>query len=195
MSEGDPDRPLVERARAELPYGTAAYEELVRKHGGAVYRRAYSILRSESDAEEATQDVFLAVFRGLGRFRFERPFQHWLSIVTLNACRMILRKRAAEQRRRDAVETHSPPPAPTAEPDSLMRDLVLGLLDRIEEGTRVVLLMRFVEGFTFPEIAAQLDLSESAVKMRASRGAKQLRALYEEASRTKGPEESEDGGT
>jgi len=195
MSEGDPDRPLVERVRAELPYGTAAYEELVRKHGSGVYRRAYSILRSESDAEEASQDVFLAVFRGLGRYRFERPFSHWLSIVTLNACRMILRRRAAEQRRRDAVEERTPEAPPSAPRDSLLRDLVLQLLDRIEEGTRLVLLMRFVEGFSYPEIAAQLELSESAVKMRASRGAKQLRALYEEAARTHEPEDLEDAGT
>ena len=190
MSQGDPDRPLVEQARAELPYGTCAYEQLVSKHSGSVYRRAYSILRSEADAEEATQDVFLAVFRGLGRFRFERPFTHWLSIVTLNACRMILRKRAAEQRRRDAAEQEAPVHATSDGPrDTLLRDRVLRLLDRIDEGTRIVLLLRFVEGFTFPEIADQLDLSESAVKMRASRGAKKLRALYEEASQPRGNEE------
>ena len=99
----DPDRPLVERAQSELPYGTAAYNELVRRYSDRVYRRAYRILRSQADAEEAVQDVFLAVFRSVRRYRFEKPFVHWLNTITLNSCRMILRKRASEQRRRSAL--------------------------------------------------------------------------------------------
>lgn len=177
--EQDPDRALVEQAQAELPYGTRAYNELVRKHSGRVYARAYGILRSRADAEEAVQDVFLAVFRNLPRFRFERPFVHWLNTVTLNACRMILRKRASEQRRRQAAEQQAPPPERPEPPDVAQRRLVLELLDALDPGTRVPLLLRYVEGYSYPELARELDLSESAVKMRVSRGSKKLRALYE----------------
>ena len=179
----DPDRALVERTKAELPYGTGAFNELVRKYTSRVYGRAYGILRSCSDAEEAVQDVFLAVFRNLARFRFDRPFIHWLNTVTLNACRMILRKRAAEQRRRRAAEEKAPPPEKVVPPDTALRQLVLELLDELDPGTRIPLIMRFVEGYTFPEIASELDLSESAVKMRVSRGSKKLRELYEARTR------------
>ena len=141
MEDGDPDRPLVERARSELPYGSVAYTELMGKYSASVYRRAFAILRSESDAEEVAQDVFLAVFRHLPRFRFERPFSHWLSTVTLNACRMTLSRRASEQRRRAALEREAPAPQP--EPDVFARAIVLELLDQIEPGTRVALLLRF----------------------------------------------------
>ncbi len=183
MSESDPDRTLIERAKNELPYGTTAYNELIRKHSGTVYRRAYRILRSEADAEEAAQDVFLAVFRHLPRFRFERPFSHWLSTVTLNTCRMVLRRRAQERRRREAVARQPPPVPESLRSEEQLRRLVSDLLDQLDEGTRVPMVMRFVEGYTYAEIAAQLDLSESAVKMRVSRGSKQLRALYEESMR------------
>lgn len=179
-SNEDPDRELVERAKAELPYGTSAFNELVRRHSSRVYGRAYGILRSSADAEEAVQDVFLATFRNLPKFRFERPFVHWLNTVTLNACRMILRKRASEMRRRRAAHEKAPPPERPSPPDVALRTLVLELLDSIDPGTRVPLLLRFVEGYTYSEIAEQLDLSESAVKMRVSRGAKKLRGLYEE---------------
>jgi RNA polymerase sigma-70 factor (ECF subfamily) len=192
MTEGDTDRPLVEQAQTELPYGTAAYDELVRKHSAAVYRRSYSILRSAPDAEEATQDAFLAVFRSLPRFRFERPFSHWLSTVTLNACRMILRRRASEQRKREALEHQPELPHAAEPPDSLARDRVLTLLDKLDPGTRVALLMRFVEGYTYTEIAEQLELSESAVKMRVSRGAKRLRDLHEEQRAAGSTKEAED---
>ncbi len=185
--EQDPDRELVEQAKAELPYGTRAYNALVRKHTGRVYGRAYGILRSRADAEEAVQDVFLAVFRNLPRFRFERPFVHWLNTVTLNACRMILRKRASEQRRRQAAEEQAPPPERPEPPDVVQRRLVLDLLDALDPGTRVPLLLRYVEGYSYPELAKELDLSESAVKMRVSRGAEKLRALYEARTGESGP--------
>ncbi len=182
MAEVDPDRELIERAQAELPYGTAAYDELVRKYSPDVYRRSYRILRSSPDAEEASQDVFLAVYRNLRRFRFEKPFSHWLSTITLNACRMILRRRAQEQRRRSAVAQERPPPDPPLR-NGVLRRVVLELLDTLEPGTRVAVLLRFVDGYTYGEIAEQLELSESAAKMRVSRGAKRLRELYEERAR------------
>ena len=58
-----------------------------------------ALLSFSSDRWQSVQ-VFVSVFRNLPRYRFERPFLHWLNTVALNACRMILRKRASEQRRR-----------------------------------------------------------------------------------------------
>ncbi len=57
---GDADRPLVERAQTELPYGAPAYDELVRKYSAVVFGRAYGIPRCSADADEVTQGVFLA---------------------------------------------------------------------------------------------------------------------------------------
>jgi hypothetical protein len=82
MGDVDPDRELVARAQKELPQRAAAYNQLVRRHTSNIYRRSYRILRSEPDAEEATQDVLMAMFRNLPSFRFERPLSSWLSVVT-----------------------------------------------------------------------------------------------------------------
>lgn len=188
----DPDRALVEQVKRELPHGTSAYNTLVRKYSGRVYGRAYAILRSSGDAEEVVQDVFLSVFRNLSRYRFERPFLHWLNTVTLNACRMTLRKRASEQRRRQAAQEQALPPERPVPPDVAMRRLVLELLDALDPGTRVPLLLRYVEGYTYPELAEELELSESAVKMRVARGSRKLRELYE--ARTTADARAEDGG-
>ncbi len=194
----DPDRELVERAQGELPYGTRAFDELVRRHSSRVYQRAYRILRSRPDAEEAAQEVFLAAFRNLPRYRFERPFGHWLNVVTLNACRMALRQRAQQERKREAVADEAPRTTAPEASDPSLRKVVLELLDELEPGTRIPLLMRFVEGHSFPDIAQELDLSEPAVKMRVSRGAKRLRELYEQrlaeaAQRRASAGENDDG--
>jgi RNA polymerase sigma factor (sigma-70 family) len=178
MEQADPDRVLVERAQAELPRKTAAYNALVRRHTPLIYRRAYGILRSEADAEEATQDVLLAVYRSLPSYRPDRPFAHWVGTVTLNACRMLLRRRAQERRRLEAAAAEpAAPPAPTSDPS--LRALLLELLDELEPSVRIPLLLRLVEERSYAEIAADLDLGESAVKMRVARGAKRLRELYE----------------
>lgn len=130
----DPDRELVERAQGELPYGTRSFDELVRRHSSHVYQRAYRILRSGPDAEEAVQDVFLAAFRSLPQYRFERPFEHWLNVVTLNACRMLLRKRGQQERKKEAVAEAAPPAETPAQGDPALRSLVLELLDELEPG-------------------------------------------------------------
>jgi RNA polymerase sigma-70 factor (ECF subfamily) len=184
MGSRDPDRDLVERAQLELPYGTSAYNQLVHRYSAHVFRRSYRILRSRADAEDAAQDVFLAVYRSLPRFRFERPFSHWLSTITLNACRMILRRRAQEQRRRAAAKREGDPAPTPPQSDPALRQVVHELLDSLDPGTRIPLLMRFVEGYAYAEIAKELELSESAVKMRVSRGAKRLRELYEKRTAT-----------
>ncbi len=181
----DEDHVLVEKAQGELPYGTIAYETLVTRHSSRVFQRSYRILRSSADAEEATQDVWLAVFRALPRYRFETPFTHWLSAITLNSCRMILRRRAAERRRRDAIKREPLRPVEAPQTDSGLRALLSELLDQLDPGIRVAMLMRFVEGYTNSEVAEQLDLSESAVKMRISRGSKRLRELYESRTQSK----------
>ena len=178
VAETEPDRELVKRAQRELPNRTRAYDQLVRQYSGPVFQRAYRILQSVPDAEEASQDVFLAVYRHLPRFRFERPFSHWVSTVTLNACRMILRRRASEKRRRDAVAQDPPPQEQSSDPT--LRRVVLDLLDELDPSHRIPLVMRYLEGYTYSEIARELDISESAVKMRVSRSAKRLRGLYEE---------------
>jgi len=180
MSERDPDRDLVESAQSQLPYGTVAYNALVRRHTDGVYRRCYRILQSRPDAEEAAQDTFLAVFHGLPRFRPEQPFTHWLGVVTLNSCRMLLRRRASEQRRRSAFEEQSEPRPQLPLRNGVLRRVVIRLLDELDPAVRIPVLMHYLEGYTYAEIAEQLDVSESAAKMRVSRGSKRLRELYEQ---------------
>ncbi len=176
----DPDAELVRRAQQELPRRTSAYNELVRRHSGYVFRRAYGILRSEQDAEDVAQEVFLATYHNLPKFEPDRAFLHWLSTVTLNACRMSLRRRSQEQRRRTGLKEEPGPRSVEQNTDPTLRRVVLELLDELDPSMRIPLLLRHVNGYSHKEIAQELELGESAVRMRVSRGAKRLRELYEQ---------------
>jgi len=84
------ERSLVERAQAG---DRDAFEMLVRQKVDAVYRTAQAILVNAADAQDATQETFIAAWRGLPRLREPERFAAWLGRITTNACRMSLRHR------------------------------------------------------------------------------------------------------
>ena len=171
----DADRALVERAQKELPYATVAFDALVSQYQARVYRRAYRILRTREDAEDVVQDSFLSVFRSLPRFRFEKPFEHWLNTIVINACRLVLRRRRQEQRRRGAFEDQGGRWAGNRESSNEDRLTLEKMMDVLTPETRVAVVMRFSEGWGYAEIADVLGMKESAVKMRVLRAVEQLR--------------------
>jgi RNA polymerase sigma-70 factor (ECF subfamily) len=81
MQKHDPDSELVRLAQA----GDArAFEALVVKHQRSIARHVARYLRSAADVEDAVQEVFLRVYRGLGSFRGESLFYSWLYRIATN---------------------------------------------------------------------------------------------------------------
>jgi RNA polymerase sigma-70 factor (ECF subfamily) len=171
----------VERVQAEVPYGTAAFQQLVDDLGPLVYARARRILGSSEDANDALQEVFLRVFRSIATYRFERPFTHWLQTITLNSCRQMLRTRRREQRRRVAYELE-PARDTTPDPprDPMLRGLLAGLLESLDPDTRICVVLRVLEDRSYAEIADELQVKEATVRKRVQRGTERLRKLYGE---------------
>ena len=64
----------------------SSFEELVHRYEARIYRFIASNCRSAGDAQEVTQDVFVAAFRGLGKFDASRSFQTWLFTIARRKC-------------------------------------------------------------------------------------------------------------
>lgn len=79
-----------------------AFETLLRLHQDFVFRFCLSMLRNESDAEDATQEVFVRAWRNLRRFRGEAGFRTWLGSIAVNHCRDRLRRR--RRRRTESLD-------------------------------------------------------------------------------------------
>ena len=62
------------------------FKRLVEEHQNAVSNQAYRMLGSREEAEEATQDVFMRVYRGLSAFRSESKLSTWIYRITTNVC-------------------------------------------------------------------------------------------------------------
>ena len=87
--EAHPDALLIARLTAGH---AAAYRELFRQHSDEVYRLARRFVTSDADAEEVTQEVFIAAHQSIGRFRGHSRLRTWLFRITVN--RALKRRRS-----------------------------------------------------------------------------------------------------
>ena len=169
-------RDLVRQVQKELPYGTAAFRQLVEQYTGRVFQRAIRLVGSVQDAEEVTQDVFLRVFRSIKRYRPEQSFERWLLAITTNSARNALRTRHREIRKHSEYADSLEDWNLVSEVADAERTIALErALATLDSTTRLAISLRFLEDQTYSEIAAQLSMTQSAVKMRVHRGIEQLR--------------------
>lgn len=134
--------------------------DLFQKHGPAVYRRALRLLGDAADAEEATQEVFIRVFRGLDGFDGQSQLTTWLYRITTNYCLNRIRDR---KRRRELFrENFQPddPERPATAADLLLLRRLLGEAD--EEQARVAVYV-YMDGMTHEEVAEILGVSRRTV--------------------------------
>jgi RNA polymerase sigma-70 factor (ECF subfamily) len=75
-----------------------AFSRLVREHSGLVYRVAARIL-GDSDAQDASQEVWIRVWRNIKKFRGESAFSTWLYKITVNTCLSSYRREQSRQAR------------------------------------------------------------------------------------------------
>lgn len=137
---------------------------------------------NSEDAEEAAQDAFLALWRGIDRFRQESSLSTWIYRLATNACIDTLRRRKKqngsvslddEELFVDAVDT-SPQPQETVEHREAQKLLQEGL-SALPEEYRKVLILREIEGLSYTEIAESASIELGTVKSRISRGRSLLR--------------------
>ena len=65
----------------------AAFDKLVLRHKDELFSLIYWFLGDYEEANDCAQDVFIKVYKGLGRFRFESAFSTWLYRVAVNTCK------------------------------------------------------------------------------------------------------------
>jgi RNA polymerase sigma-70 factor (ECF subfamily) len=181
---------LLQGLRAGDP---AAFEALLRAHGGRVLAVARRFLRSEEDARDVVQEAFLQAFKALPGFEGGAQLGTWLHRIAVNACLMKLRTR--RRRPEEPLDGllpqfledghHAVHPADWREtPEALLlreetRAYVRECIDRLPESYRTVLLLRDIEELDTAETARLLGLSENVVKVRLHRARQALRTLLD----------------
>jgi RNA polymerase sigma-70 factor (ECF subfamily) len=182
------DSDLVERVARD---DHAAFEALMRRHNGRLFRVARAILKDDAEAEDALQDAYLDAYRHIADFRGDARLATWLTRIVINHALMRLRRR-----RRDRVvvpleERWTVEPGRTeagvADEESespsgiVLRGEIRRLLERriddLPVAFRVVFVMRDVEDMSVQETAECLAVPAATVRTRLFRA----RALLREA--------------
>ncbi|HEY1438855.1 MAG TPA: RNA polymerase sigma factor [Casimicrobiaceae bacterium] len=189
-------RPASEVDDAELVgrigrHNQAAFEVLMRRYNGKLFRVARAILKDDAEAEEALQDAYLEAYRHMGDFRGGARLSTWLTRIVINQALMRLRKqkrdrivvpfgseRATEQGQAEADvtdERSETPPGATLRAE--IRRALERRIDELPIAFRTVFVMREVEDMTVDETAECLSIPAATVRTRLFRA----RALLREA--------------
>lgn len=158
----------------------AAFEEIYKQCSSTVYSIALGITRNHQDAEEATQDVFVKVFRGLNNFRFGSSFSTWLYRIAANTAINVYRKRArrgAASLQYDELKDTRTVAPDTQRQETEQQDVaarVAALLDNISPEHRSCIVLREIEGFDYKEMAGVLNIPLNTVRTRLKRAREAL---------------------
>jgi RNA polymerase sigma-70 factor (ECF subfamily) len=178
-----------------------AFERLVGLHERMVYNLAARLLGDAEEARDLSQDVFLQVYRTLGRFEGRSSLATWIFRIVVNQCRN--RQRWWRRRRKDRVcpiEVLTPADearlTAAGKPDgpyeqARRREEALRVqkaLEGVSFEHRAILLLREVECLSCEEIAVALGVPQGTVKSRLSRAREALRQRLAPAARDEGPD-------
>lgn len=186
-----------------------AFQRLVVQLQPRVYGLAFRILQQTQDAEDATQQTFLALIEHLADFRGESSIATWvLKIASNNALKILRKKRGLKvvsisQLASEDSYSDVPHPefiAPWSKPaDELaqqaeFQEEIEKALSELDDKYRLVFILRDVEGLSVRETAEAMELTESTVKVRLLRARLQLRERlthqYGDASQAMTPDHS-----
>jgi RNA polymerase sigma-70 factor (ECF subfamily) len=171
------DVSLLERARAgELP----AWQELLERFGGMVFKLAFQMSGSRSDAEDIAQEVFLKIHRSAAGFRGEAKLSSWIYRIAVNTCIEHRKRRhpAAMELRAD-MDSEDPgqPGGPDVAAESrLMRERIERALNRLSGRERAVFVLRHYDDLPLRDIASILNVRPGTVKTLLFRALEKLQA-------------------
>jgi RNA polymerase sigma-70 factor (ECF subfamily) len=176
--------------RSVLRGDEAAFEAVMRRYNGRLFRVARAILNDDRDAEDALQDAYLDAFRHMDGFRGDAQLGTWLTRIVVNQALMRLRRQKRDRvvlpfsghhGEHNELETQVADRRTESASEGLLRAELRRLLERriddLPVPFRTVFVMREVEEMTVQETAESLSIPEATVRTRLFRA----RALLREA--------------
>ena len=142
-----------------------------------------SLLKDTALAQDAAQEIFVKIFLNLSRFSERSKFSTWVYSITYNYCIDMIRRRK-KQRNLFSDEIEDAPDIVEEVPDEELLSMEVSrlkeVLEEIPVGDKAVLLMKYQDDMQIKEIAAALDKTESAIKMKIKRAKAKAQKAYNE---------------
>ncbi len=181
------------------PYAHLSDEELVKKivannnpllfgklydrYAKMVYNKCYGFARSQDEAEDLTQDVFLQLFIKLKMFKGKSKFSTWLYSFTYNFCvNYVNRNKQRKMSDKSVPVEESEHKFSVEVPDDSLFEMktkkLKKALELIAAEDRSILLLKYQDGASIKDLVDLMEIGESAVKMRLKRAKEKLMEIY-----------------
>lgn len=176
-----------------------AFGRIVSMYERLVFNTVKTKVGNTQDALDLSQEVFIKLWRSIGRYRGDCRFSTWVYRICINACLDFLRRAQSSACEQMPVHTDKDGDELTFEPSDesvaaspersfeqneavrMVRDGIA----RLSPEQREVILLRDIEGYTYEEISSMLSLEIGTVKSRLNRARSNLRIIIEEARGTR----------
>lgn len=164
------DLRLIEQAQAG---DQKAFTQLVLNYSGYVYRTAFAFLHNESEAEDASQEIFLKVYRSIHRLNDIHAFPAWLKKVITTVCLDRMKGKQLDLVPDSNIESVS-----TTTPDHWDRQIELReALGKLSPEEREIVVLYDWQGYSYQEIATLLEIPLGTVKSRLHNARMHLRTI------------------
>jgi RNA polymerase sigma-70 factor (ECF subfamily) len=180
---------LFETARTAPPGDLRAFEQLMGQHQRRIVADCRHITRDPGVAEDLAQEVFVKAYFGMKNFEGRSSFRHWLQVIKVHHCLNHLKKQKGktvvsidEEGPQSKEETAAFSSHDRSEERFGEQQIIHRVLDAMPDSLRVPLVLRDMDELSYEEVAANLKISLSAVKMRIKRAREYFRDQYEAQS-------------
>jgi RNA polymerase sigma-70 factor (ECF subfamily) len=169
-----------------------AFALLVQRHQRRVFNLVFRMLQQYEEANEVTQETFLAAWQGLSTFRGDARFSTWLYRIAYNCCLKQLEQRKRDRALQAAIQAEHINAAARGDAEQEARErqaLVREHLSMLPAKYRIVLVLRHLQEMTYEEMAEILTLPIGTIKthlFRARNLLKERLIAFEHEWRTRG---------
>lgn len=179
---------LVEQSRKG---NVDAFEELIKDYKKSAYNIALRVLRNVEDAEDASQEALIKVYKNIQNFNMQSTFKVWLYRIVVNTCLDFKRKKSINAVSIDENidlggnnEVHREIADDSGNPDALVEKnfnnkLVNDAVNKLDDDYKTIIVLRDIQGFSYSEIAEILSCNLGTVKSRLNRARKSLKEILE----------------
>lgn len=159
------------------------FEKLYDRYAKMVYNKCYGFAKSDDEAQDLTQDVFLQLFIKLRTFKGKSKFSTWLYSFTYNFCVNYINRNKQRKIQDQSVQVEETEYKLTEDvPDEslyeMKADRLKKALEMISVEDKSLLLLKYQDGASIKDLVNLMDLGESAVKMRLKRAKERLLEIY-----------------
>jgi RNA polymerase sigma-70 factor (ECF subfamily) len=181
------DEELVEKVKK----GDAdVYEKIIQKYQSKVFGLIYNMTKNQNEIEDLAQEVFIKIYKNLGKFKGESSLYTWIYKITVNLCLDEMKKRKNviyldEKIEVDDGEVNRELPSEDKSQEELYEEKELqeklhNCINKLPEKQRVMIVLRDIKGFSYEEISKITDVKLGTVKSQINRARLKLKELLDE---------------